>query len=71
MLISYKTKHGEVSLNVPPDSFFHTVDKKFTVFMEMFDQFDEVVIEPIKHTRMLEEECLALRQQLEEKGKKK
>lgn len=50
MLISYKTKHGEVCLNVPPDSFFHTVDKKFTVFMEMFDQFDEVFFETYNET---------------------
>jgi hypothetical protein len=44
-------------------------------FNKLFDQFDEVVIEPIKHTRMLEEECAALRAQLAteilQKGKKK
>lgn len=40
-------------------------------FYKLFDQFDEVVIGSTKKVKMLEEECAALRQQLEEKGKKK
>jgi hypothetical protein len=50
MLISLKIKDSLVSLDVPPDTFFHTVDKKFMDFMGMFDKFDEVLFETYDET---------------------
>lgn len=46
MRITLKTNPGCVSIGVPSDIFFNIVEKKFTVFLELFDRHDEVTFEP-------------------------
>ena len=46
MLITLKTINGLVSCNIPSENFFHLIENKFNIFLEMFNKDSEIFFEP-------------------------